>query len=421
MSEQDQTTQNTVEQSTDNQPQKENDVTSQVERDRQRAVAQGATLTPDAREAAIEEQAKRSNTNQPEPEPELVNVEATTEIELVSPEPAPAFSAHPTAMLADVIEIMRPNMKLHIMIPLIAREEAEDYTLEGEDGEDYNLRNPLAAPKDDKPEGILYSQLTTILEAAAEFNNADFFALAESLQQLVMLEVIAQRFQEGVASDFPISMDVIAETTGYFPLHLTSVSRDTESVVTSIVVPMPILVNAPSKMASNVPKLVRMIQRRVEEFNVDVEISFLANPVDFLTNPGLVETVNTLTADGYVLTNLGDLEDYCEMSDAEGEDFGDDVFDEDEFNEDSDDDYEDEDGLDEDEDADEVEDEDEGEDEDEVETSDLVEIGFTLPYDFSQIEHLLEANGILHSSLLLVSKPISTSEAEDEEENDDAE
>ena len=404
MSEQDQT-QNTVEQSTDNQPQKENDVTSQVERDRQRAVAKGATLAPEAREEAIAEQAERSNTNQPEPE--TVSVEVTTEAEPVSVEEAPVFSANPTAMLSDVIEIMRPNMKLHIMVPLIAREEADDYELEGEDGETYNLRNPIAAPKDDKPAGVIHAQLHSILEAAAEFNNADFFALAESMQQLVMLEVIAQRFQEGVAGDFPINMDVIAETTGYFPLHLTSVSRDAESVVTSLVVPMPILVNSPTKMAGNVPKLVKMFQRQIEAYNVDVEISFLVNPIDFLSNPGLVETVNTLTEDGYALTNLGDLEEFCEMSDSEGDDFGEDLDDED-YYEESDDEFDDSDGDDgEDDGEDDAVEDDEDDEDEEGETSELDEVGFTLPYDFSQIEHLLEANGILHSSLLLISKPIS--------------
>lgn len=380
------------------QPEKEDDVTTQTERDRQRAVAKGMTLSEDAREEAIEEQKARMsvpNVNAEEqPEPEV------SQIEEAIADVSPSFSAAPSALLSDTTSVFRPEMRLQLVVPLIrALDEDADVeaTVTGADEIDYSLRNPIAMPKPDRDTGALYELISGIVGYSAEFNDSDFFCLGDSMQEEIILSIIAERFMQGLDVAPSVEPEEFLSNTGYLPICNSSVSKFGGSVVTSLVVPMPILVDKPETMAKNAVRIPNILSKIIGDSNVGVELVFIANPMDFLSSPELIETVNALKEDGFDIRSLdeivGDIQsdssEWDEELDADDDDF-----------EDADDlDSDDEEAEDEDEDEEEVEDEDE-------ESSDDTN-SFTLPSDAETFIAGLDANGLANAGNVFLSKVIN--------------
>lgn len=388
------------------QPEKEDDVTTQTERDRQRAVAKGMPLSEEAREEAIEEQKARMSI--PNVNAEEQHETEVTQIEEAIADVSPSFSAAPTALLADTATIFRPEMRLQLIVPLIRTldEDAEvEATATGEDDVDYSLRNPIAMPKPDRDTGALYELISGLVGYSAEFNDSDFFCLGDSMQEEIILSIIAERFMQGLDVSPSVEPEAFLSNTGYMPICNSAVSKFGGSVVTSLVVPMPILVDKPETMAKNAVRIPNILSKIIDDSNVGVELVFIANPMDFLQSPELIETVNALSAEGFDIRSLDEI-------------VGDIQSDSSEWSEDldaDDDDFEDSDELDSDEDEDEaeaesedeeVEDYEDDEDESDEESSDDTN-SFTLPSDAETFISGLDANGLANAGNVFISKVIN--------------
>ena len=198
---------------------KENEVTNS--NDRQRAVAMGAKLSPEARDEAIAEQKERSNIPDPvTTETANADVELTTEDAVmgVGVDIGEAMQLGQGIsntlqinkdLFVDMMDTYSPRIVVQFIVPAGNIDTGIDYREAhvAEDGTEYNRNLTIAVPKEGKPGGLMYDSVMELVTKASEFNNLEFNLVSESNLMDSMGQFVMRRFVSAL-SENPFPLDV---------------------------------------------------------------------------------------------------------------------------------------------------------------------------------------------------------------------
>lgn len=356
------------------------------------------------RDALVEKQNERTHTNQnveaeqPAPEPIEEDIQVVTEN-------ADIIAGLQQSILSDNFVLTQPRLKVQLVIPLIPADDIDD--IEPEEwkeqvGDDvFNFKHTLLNGKSKSGEfGILYHTLNGIFEQVDEFNSTPIYVANTDITRHAMTEIIARELAERISVDVPDELsetivEKFEQTAGFYPMA-TGVPLSTEDEVSVMAfVPVPIVAASTGKLG----KYLEYIEKAFGDYNADIEIILLADPIESIFNDVQRDNVRVAVEElGFEINTMEDVINAVEESEEVSFEIQDEEWsDEGELDDEDDNEDDDVDGTDEDE--DEVEDEDDDSDESD---SDESAFGFTLPSNMFQMSQLIRDDNSLTSLGLLV-------------------
>lgn len=311
---------------------KENEVTNS--NDRQRAVAMGAKLSPEARDEAIAEQKERSNIPDPvttETANADVEVELTTEDAVmgmgVGVDVSEAMELGQGIsntlqinkdLFVDMMDTYSPRIVVQFIVPAGNIDTGIDYRElhEAEDGTEYNRNLTIAVPKEGKPGGLMYDSVMELVTKASEFNNLEFNLVSESNLMDSMGQFVMRRFISALSENpFPMDVEDMPEQLGFNAFTSAGLHQDDpDTIVVSQLLPIPTLNGAANK-AERAAKLVQYFEQQImnADLNVDVEFVYVVDAEEAILDNAATEMVRALTTEhDFETVTLGDILKYTE-------------------------------------------------------------------------------------------------------------
>ena len=419
MSHEDQT--GSVENQTTEQPQKEEvHLSPAVRKQAQDAINSGNQdkVDPAIKEKLLEEQAQKNHDPVPQPEPveEPTMEEAHADLEAVEEAVSVVETPLHEAIFSDSFVVSEPRVKVQLIIPLISastEDGDEDIWVEElEDGTPVSFKHTLANGSGKKGTlGIMYATVNNAIQVASELNSSNIKVANTDMTRQAMSEILASNLNERCEIIVPEELaesivDRFEQTASFYPGVLASPLVEEDTVGIQIFTPIPLIATSDDKLV----RYIELIEKYFGEFNTDIEIILLADPVETIFDDVQRENVRVAVEElGFAINTMDNLITAVEADTSF--DLDEDLDDEegyegswDEEDDDEDFDTDEDTGEESDDDEDVVEDEDE-ESEEESDSND--EFGFTLPQSMDRMSHLIrDENNLAGLGLIVLGKKL---------------